>query len=333
MILRNKRAGLAAAFQATGLLRLLERWALRPGVVVLAYHRIGQPEADPFYAPLISATPEAFRAQLEAIARAYRVLSLDDLLAAIDHRDQLHVERPSVLLTFDDGYRDNLDLAAPILSRLGLPATLFATTGFLNHERLPWWDRVAYALQTTRLPTITVDRPASRTFDLRHGREPAITALINDFIAAGWEADDADLAHLEARCQVTVNPTQLASQLFLAPADLPALRAFGFSLAAHTHTHRRLATLDQAAQRAELASRPPDALPALAYPFGGPDSFNTTTLRLAREAGYQIAFALRGGAIRPGPVDRFACPRLAVTSADTLPLLRARLALTAARPA
>jgi peptidoglycan/xylan/chitin deacetylase (PgdA/CDA1 family) len=332
MLLRNKRATLAAAFRATGLLRVLERFAARPGLLVLAYHRIGDPTGDRFYSPLISATPEAFRAQLDAIARAYRVLSLEEAIAAIDEGDHLHVERPSVLITFDDGYRDNLDLAAPILSRLGLPAALFATTGFLDRELAPWWDRVAHALKMTRRATVPLDRPAPMTLDLRHdGPDAAIAALVARFIAAGWHADEADLAHLEKRCEVEADPARLAAALFLARDDLPALRAAGFALAAHTRTHRRLAALDEPAQRAELAARVEGALPALAYPFGGPDAFDETTRRLAAEAGYRLTFALRGGAIRPGPVDRLDLPRLAVAAADTPALLRTRLALSAAR--
>jgi peptidoglycan/xylan/chitin deacetylase (PgdA/CDA1 family) len=107
------------------------------------------------------------------------------------------------------------------------------------------------------------------------------------------------------------------------------LRAAGFTLAAHTRTHRRLAALDEPDQRAEIEARVAGARPALAYPFGGPDAFDATTRRLARDAGYALAFALRPGAIRPGRVDRLDLPRLAVNADDTPALLRARLARAA----
>ncbi len=64
--MRNKRESLARLFGRTGLLRLLERLAApRPGLVVFTYHRIAEPGADPFYDPVISATPDSFRAQVD----------------------------------------------------------------------------------------------------------------------------------------------------------------------------------------------------------------------------------------------------------------------------
>ena len=44
-------------------------------------------------------------------------------------------------ITFDDGYRDNHDVAAPILRDLGLTATFFVTTGFIQSDVVPFWDR------------------------------------------------------------------------------------------------------------------------------------------------------------------------------------------------
>ena len=72
--MRNKREFLARAFGRLGVLGLLE-WAVaatRPGLVVLTYHRIAGTGADPFYDPVISATPESFCAQVERLRRRVR---------------------------------------------------------------------------------------------------------------------------------------------------------------------------------------------------------------------------------------------------------------------
>ena len=55
---------------------------------------------------------------------------------------------PAALITFDDGYRDNFEVAAPILRERNVPATFFLPTAFLEAPRLPWWDQVAYAIKT-----------------------------------------------------------------------------------------------------------------------------------------------------------------------------------------
>ncbi len=336
-IIPNKRSMLASGLESTGLVRLLERTAARSGAVMaLAYHRIGNPGSDPFYSPLISATPEAFRAELEAIARVYRILSLDDMITLVDHHTL--PDKPSVLITFDDGYRDNLDIAAPILTRLGLPAVLFATTAYIDQSIVPWCDQVAHILKSTRRDSITLEHPGPLTLDLQGTPDAAIATLIGQFIARGWNADDAEIAHLAERAEVSLDRPALARRLFLTWDELPALQAAGFAIAAHSHSHRRLAGLNESEQRTELEAprrtleaRLGKPVVALAYPFGGADSFDTLTCRLTREAGYRLAFALRPGVIRPEATatDPLNLPRFAISGADSPTLLRARLALAA----
>ena len=77
----NKRRFLAHRMRETGLLRLIEGLGRRPCLLVLAYHRIGDPEATTDYGPVFSATPEGFRRQIEGVQRAFRLLSPAELMA------------------------------------------------------------------------------------------------------------------------------------------------------------------------------------------------------------------------------------------------------------
>src|SRR3954447_9440596 len=114
--MKNKREILARLFGRWGLVGLLERVAAasRPGLIVLTYHRIAEPGADPFYDPVISATPKSFRAEIEWLRRHVRVLALSEVVSMLESGSRLR--EPCALVTFDDGYRDNFELAAPILS-------------------------------------------------------------------------------------------------------------------------------------------------------------------------------------------------------------------------
>ena len=79
------------------------------------------------------------------LARAFEVIALDDLEAA--------AARPrgrALMLTFDDGYRDQATPAARLLHARGLPATFFLTTGFLDRGGLSWWDEIAWMVRTSR---------------------------------------------------------------------------------------------------------------------------------------------------------------------------------------
>src|SRR5215831_7759475 len=107
-----------------------------PRVPILTLHRVND-DNDPFMGSLPTAV---FAARMAHIARHYRVLTVEDLAARLHDGT---VPRNALAITFDDGYRDNLTHAAPILRRLGLPATIFLVTGHIDTPQPLWADRLA----------------------------------------------------------------------------------------------------------------------------------------------------------------------------------------------
>lgn len=107
-------------------------YLLRPGIRMLMYHRV---DRLPAYDQL-TVSPERFAEQIGYLASRYRMLSLDQAVAELSGAGRV---RPGVVVTFDDGYRDNLVHALPVLRRHRVPATIFVTTRFcdqdLNHPR------------------------------------------------------------------------------------------------------------------------------------------------------------------------------------------------------
>ena len=115
-----------------------------PSFQILTYHRLSE-RPDSFFPGLPLNT---FARQVNYLARHYQVLDLADILNRIRSGDELPPN--SVALTFDDGYRDNFELAFPILRRCHIPATFFLTTGFVSRQDVLWNDKVAFALKFTR---------------------------------------------------------------------------------------------------------------------------------------------------------------------------------------
>lgn len=343
--MQNKRELLARLSGRLGLLRVLERLgASRPGLVVFTYHRIAEPGSDPYYDPVISATPEAFRAQVEAIARRLRVLTLDE---AVDRLATPGPWRePAALITFDDGYRDNFEVAAPILRGLGVPATFFLPTAFLDAPRLPWWDRVACVLKQTRVRRLELPRgvdgdgrpPLAIDLDAMP-RSEAIRRVIDAFLEETIPDGPWFLDRMAERAEVAIDDEAMGRALF---TDWGQVRErtggdSGLSVGSHGHSHRKLAGLDAESQRRELAGsrqilreRLGREIAALAYPYGWPGAFTAETKRIAAEAGYRVAFAAIEGFNRPGSVDPFEVRRLNVGGGDSAVLLRARAALQGA---
>lgn len=96
-------------------------------VPILMYHNIGYGEGN-FYV-----TPENFTKQMEYIKKnGYEVITLDQLVAAIKNKKPL--KRNKVVITFDDGYKDNFEYAYPVLKKLDFPATIFLVTGLIGQN-------------------------------------------------------------------------------------------------------------------------------------------------------------------------------------------------------
>lgn len=105
--------------------------------VILCYHRVAEGVDDPFR---LCVSPANFAKHLDEIVRRREPSTLDEL--------QVPSRRTRVVVTFDDGYRDNLINALPIARQKGVPVTVFVTSRMLDGHRDFWWDRLAVLLQS-----------------------------------------------------------------------------------------------------------------------------------------------------------------------------------------
>ncbi len=337
----NKREYLARALDQLGLVNLLERVAAAtvPMLVVLTYHRIAERDTDPFYDPVISATPSSFRAQMEWLHKRMRTLTLLELETRI--RTGGPWNEPAAFVTFDDGYRDNFDTAAPILNELNIPATFFIPTEFLQSPELPWWDHVAYVIKKTPTRRLLLNRgpgdlKSPLAIDLETTSRPlAIVTIIRAILDEKIADLPWFLEHLAVQAEVTVE-SDLGQSLFMSWEQMQQLTdtAGRLTIGSHTHSHLDLSKLDAQSLKRELVlskqilqERLGQEVFALAYPFGWSGTFNQVTKKSAMEAGYRLAFASRTGVSRSGMLDPFEIRRLGVGSGDTLAMLRARTAL------
>jgi peptidoglycan/xylan/chitin deacetylase (PgdA/CDA1 family) len=103
---------------------------------ILAYHRVAEPETDPWN---LCVSPQSFEQQLEVLRATCQCMHLGELVEGALTND---LPERAVALTFDDGYADNLTCAADVLERYEVPATVFLATGYVDSEREFWWDEL-----------------------------------------------------------------------------------------------------------------------------------------------------------------------------------------------
>jgi peptidoglycan/xylan/chitin deacetylase (PgdA/CDA1 family) len=130
-----------------------------PTARILYYHRVND-DGDPFF-PAISTV--LFRREMEFLARNYRVVSLDHVMNHLDGE----VSETVMAITFDDGYQDNFTQAFPILQRLGIPATIFLTTGSIDSREPLWFEQLSLALKKTEREELSLEMNPAMHFSIR----------------------------------------------------------------------------------------------------------------------------------------------------------------------
>jgi peptidoglycan/xylan/chitin deacetylase (PgdA/CDA1 family) len=169
---------------------------------VLVYHSISSP-VEPMEADA-DISPERFKRQLRWLSRWRRVVPLDETL-------RVGASRRLVAITFDDGYRDNLTVALPMLEKFQLPMTLFVAAGFLGREGYLSEDDLR---EISQHPLITIGAhglwhrhfhrltAADARFELVESRRllAAITGTTVDLLAWPYGECNAELELLSAEC-------------------------------------------------------------------------------------------------------------------------------------
>jgi peptidoglycan/xylan/chitin deacetylase (PgdA/CDA1 family) len=115
--------------------------------LILMYHRVTELANDPY---LLAVSPKHFAEQMEVIRGRYMPIRLQELVETLQDGK---VPNRAVVVTFDDGYADNLHQAKPLLEHYEIPATVFVTTGHIDSQREFWWDELdRILLQPGTLP-------------------------------------------------------------------------------------------------------------------------------------------------------------------------------------
>src|ERR1700756_2483900 len=121
----------------------------RPSVAILMYHSVLEDPSQEIdsLGGIIHSTAE-FRGQMELLARKFHPVSLDDVSEFVISKKDL--PKRAVVVTFDDGYTDNYEVAMPILDRFGVPAAFYVTVDCVENRRLPWPSRLRFSFRSTK---------------------------------------------------------------------------------------------------------------------------------------------------------------------------------------
>jgi peptidoglycan/xylan/chitin deacetylase (PgdA/CDA1 family) len=313
---------------SVAVMSLLRQGPLR----ILAYHRVLDWDRDsfPFDEGVISATTEGFRQQMKFVRANFDVISFADL-REFELRGSRWPRRP-IIITFDDGYRDNYTNAFPVLKEFGLRATIFLTSGHIGSPKLFWWDQIAYCIKHSERAELSL--PAFSREPVRISNLPERIALIERVLA--WVKsvpEEIKERFLE----------ELAREARVAPPSVPGMHmswdevremaASGIEFGSHTVTHPILSNVSRERLREEILHSKRtiereigSQIIVFAYPSGARSRFNREAKQMAASCGFLYAVSYEEGVIPRGHFDRYEMPRIHVEAYQSIKLFRANLA-------
>jgi peptidoglycan/xylan/chitin deacetylase (PgdA/CDA1 family) len=295
-----KHVALRAAFHA-GFFRLVQL-ARRRQTVILTFHRFSSNGTGDSRGVSIAAFAEC----LEFLTRHYRVVSLDEITGAFQRGEA----RPNTaVITIDDGYHEVFSLAAPVLRRYGVPASVFVVSDFIDGRMWLWPDRFRFVFERAPVGQVVIRHGgSSRLLDIRTESDRRQAEEFWLEYAKGIPVAERDelLDEVAEACRVelpTSPPDQYRSMTW---AQLRALAAEGFEIGAHTRTHHIFSRLDRNRLRDEIAGCKEHieqnlgvAVQHFAYPNGRERDYTPESVAEVARAGYRAAVTMIAGGNTP----------------------------------
>jgi len=329
--LPTRKQKAAALLARSGVLGSYERLrGRRVYLTVLGYHRVLDidPALYPYDEGLVSATPEAFDGQMAYVRANFDVLTLTEFDLALAGR---RVPPRPLVITFDDGYRDNCTEALPILRRHGLRAVVYLTTGYVGGADLFWYEKLAYWLKASDLPHIRFGADGAK-LPLGGQRAATLDRIRTALKLADEHEHDRLMAQLEEQCGREFDQRDLVA--ILSWDEVRAMRAAGIEFGSHSASHLNLAAVSAQRLRREveeskatIEARIGAPVVSLAYPIGGREHHNEAVKAAVREAGYAFGLTYIEGINPIAAADLYGLRRIHVERDTDMDLFRSMLQL------
>jgi peptidoglycan/xylan/chitin deacetylase (PgdA/CDA1 family) len=283
-------------------------WMLRPmlggvGAILMLHHV--RPQRSGRFQPnqLLEVRPKFFGRVIRRLRRAkVDLISLDEMHRRMTERD---FPRRFVCVTFDDGYRDNLEFAYPILQKYEVPFAIYVATSFADRIGELWWLALEAVIEQNERIGLRLDG-SDRWFDCRSVKEKR---AVYDYIYGYLRKlpSEAELRRVvrELSTRHRVDMDAFCARLCMDWNELAKLAADPLvTIGAHTVNHPILAKLDDKSVRAELensrnvieaalGARPQH----LAYPVGDRSAAGPREFKIASDLGFKTAVTTRPGVI------------------------------------
>ncbi len=306
-------------FSALGTFRLTRR-LFGGQALVLCYHRVVDEPLEHFQAGMV-VSRELFRRHLEWLARRFEIMDLADFASRFLAGEK--PARPVAVITFDDGWLDNYEVAFPVLKEMGVPATIFLPTGFIGTKGAFWNARAERAIRKIHagrdrlvraFPEEKMPEGASFLVDLLL-KNPPVSVMIDRVIESVKVLPPPRIEEVTGFLEFLGEIDGKPERTILDWEEVRQMKDGGIRFGSHSVNHRIMTQLsaaecyEEAVQSLRVMTERLGEQPlCFAYPNG---NFNDTVVREIRRAGYLCAAAIYPGFARRD-MDLFSIPRFSI---------------------
>jgi len=305
-----------------GALRL--RQILRPvTAVVLAYHSVSHDRKGQAFCinPGITTDAERFREQMKLLRRDFRPISLDDIADWLSGKRSL--PRRSVAVTFDDGFADNAEVAAPIMDEFGIFGAFYLTVDSVARGELPWFCRMEYLFRRAER-----EKKILRSADGDEWKMDAPTEYRAAYLKLAYPSarlsGDEQRRHLEnVENLFEYRFDSQAAPRMMTFEQARNLRRRGHIVGNHTFSHGNMAHVAPDALHREivgadeiLSKELGEKVEHFSYPHPClQPQWNEASLALTEELGYRTVVLTQNGCVTP-KTSPLLIPRLCLSDPD-----------------
>lgn len=298
----------------------------RGRALILLYHRITEIDHDPWS---LCVKPNNFRRHLEVLNNNFEVIKLSELLEYIN---SCEIPNNSVVITFDDGYRDNIEIAEFMLEEYGLPFTIFITTGNVDKGNEFWWDALEKAIlhKKTHAELLELNIYKKHYKWRFPNQSDEIDSHLLKIYYEVWKIlqslsiedrnsvlkDIIDWSGHDEKARETHSTFNSDDIRLLGNSKL-------VEIGAHTVNHPKLAALSRNEQLKEIIESKEylenllgQSVDYFSYPFGGMGDYNSVSTEIVKEKGFLCAYNNLEGVVTPDG-DIYNLPRIYVNDVDS----------------
>jgi peptidoglycan/xylan/chitin deacetylase (PgdA/CDA1 family) len=286
----------------SGALGLAARASSRK-VAILYYHSVrDNPQAGANTLGEIIHSTGVFRQQMEILARNYNPVTLGEVRGFV--RGEKDLPSRPVVVTFDDGYADNLEVAAPILNHYGIPAVVYVVVDCIEKKCLPWPARLRYAILTTKRSRWNFPEGAGLPLGNLEQRQQAFRTACEHCARLSGFAQEAFVRSAES--DLEVDPSRVSQDVMLTWDQVRKLAGQGHVIGSHTLTHPNIAFVSDEEVRAELGDSKTKlerelGVPIAHFAYPGPalrPNWSERSREISEDVGYETAVTIESGAVR-----------------------------------